>query len=129
MEFDNVQWIDLKVEIYDRDLLGVYFRTQSHKTINRHRMAKWKCNMHRKVEEEEDDYCFHTMNVEYREYVSSSCHDNTEGLECPFVYKIIECSILKKVYVFKSLDDHLQGSVEVKETIRGINLYFKNEID
>ena len=30
------EWISLQVDINSRDLLDVFFRTQSHKTINRH---------------------------------------------------------------------------------------------
>jgi hypothetical protein len=72
MEFDNRQWIDLKVEIYERDLLNVFLRTQSLKTINRHGIKKKKCNLH-----DNEDYSIdlnHTIGVEYRKCASSSCH-------------------------------------------------------
>ena len=49
-----------------------FLRTQSHKTINRHGIKKWKCNLH----DNEDDSIDlnHTIGVEYRKSASSSCH-------------------------------------------------------
>ena len=39
MELD---WIDLKVDIDKRDLLDVFFLTQTHITVNRHGSEEWK---------------------------------------------------------------------------------------
>ena len=64
MELD---WIDLKVDIDKRDLLDVFFRTQTHKTVNRHGSQEWKCNLH------EEAVNNHLMSVEYRRCASVSC--------------------------------------------------------
>ena len=68
------------------------------------------------------------MNVEYRKCVSSSCHESI-NTECPFMYKIIERSMNNSFHVYKSLEDHLKKNVEEKDSIRGINQYYKDEID
>ena len=121
------EWISLQVDINSRDLLDVFFRTQSHKTINRHGSTEWKCSMHTHENSNGEDLDNrHLMSVEYRKCVATACHEQVD-LECSFQYKIVECKKTNKFYVYQS-GEHLEPNNNKTEKIRGINDYFKIEI-
>ena len=118
------KWIDLKVEINKRDLLDVFFRNQTHKTVNRHGTQEWRCNLHL----EDVDSSAHLMSVEYRRCASVSCHENVaKNVECPFTYLVVYLVVYLislSIFSHETEEDFIHFYMKLLELCAMLNILF-----